>query len=66
MEAIMRTLKVSSKPIGSQDFPGVCKTKYNSKYPVKVTLHCIAFDIYVRIFVKCLLISDAAAAVADC
>ena len=40
MEAIMRTFKVSSKPIGSQDFPGVCKTKL-LKYPVKVTLHRI-------------------------
>ena len=53
MEAIMGTLKVSSKP----------ESQEKRKYSVKVV---IAVDICVRIFVKCLLISDAAAAVADC
>ena len=37
MEAIMRTLKVSSKPSGSHDLPGVCKMK-SLKYPVKVDI----------------------------
>ena len=60
MEAIMRTFKVSSKPSGSHDLPGVCKMK-SLKYPVRVDIASNFQNIY-----KCLLISDAAAAVADC
>ena len=57
IEAIMgTTLKVSSKPI-------LDHRRNERKYSVKVVM---AVDVCVRIFAKCLLVSDAAAAVADC
>ena len=45
MEAIMRTLKVSSKPSGSHDFLGVCIMK-SLKYPVKVDIASNFQNIY--------------------
>ena len=64
MEAIMGTLKVSSKPILDHRTSLVMYVyvKWQRMYQVKVVN---AVVIYFRIFVKCLLVSDAAAAVAN-